>query len=298
MVVIPYMIEYGAARETPKDLQEKLNSTDFSDTEIYFHVGVERTGTKYLQKSIFPSYQSLHFINKDRYHQAKEIILKKEHKRYLVSMELNLNSHFEVEVNDFLSAFPQARIIMVMRPLSGWLVSHYKRIIKNGFNIRFDELWNTRKDSVFEPEEIKYMPKIDLLESRTLNKPLYLIHDDLRKNPLVFLKKLSDYVGEDFEESTVSLKPVHTSYKTRQLKALRWVMKYLHISRSRPYSSDLRNRLYRIRVDFIRYLVMYIARLLPASVFPDKPLVSEQQKKEIQKYYLKDWEEVLNFINK
>jgi hypothetical protein len=296
--MIPYMIEYGVPRKTPADLKEKLLTTDFSDTEIYFHVGVERTGTKYLQKSIFPSYKKLHFINKDRYPETKEIILKKEHKRYLVSMELNLNSHFEVEVNDFLSAFPQARIIMVMRPLSGWLVSHYKRIVKNGFNIRFDELWNQNGESVFDPEEIKYRPKIEFLESKIQKPPLYLIHGDLRKNPLEFLKRLADYVGEEFDESTVSLKPVHTSYNDRQLKALRWVMKYVNISRSKPYSSDLRNRLYRLRVDAIRYFVMYLAKILPDSFFSNQPLVSKKEKKEVADYYQEDWQAVLYFLEK
>ncbi|KPM49806.1 hypothetical protein [Jiulongibacter sediminis] len=297
-MMIPYMIEYGVPRETPADLQEKLLTTDFSDTEIYFHVGVERTGTKYLQKSIFPSYKKLHFINKDRYPEAKEIILKKEHKRYLVSMELNLNSHFEVEVNDFLSAFPQARIIMVMRPLSGWLVSHYKRIVKNGFNIRFDELWNQNGESVFDPEEIKYRPKIEFLESKTQYPPLYLIHGDLRKNPLEFLKKLADYVGEEFDESTVSLKPVHTSYNDRQLKALRWVMKYVNISRSKPYSSDLRNRFYRLRVDTIRYVVMYLAKIVPDSFFSNQPLISKKEKEEVADFYQEDWQAVLDFLEK
>ena len=292
------MIEYGVARETPKKLQEKLNSTDFSDTEIYFHVGVERTGTKYLQKSIFPSYKKLHFINKDRYYEAKEIILKKEYQRYLVSMELNLNSHFEVEVNDFLSAFPQARIIMVMRPLSGWLVSHYKRIVKNGFNIRFDELWNLKGDSVFDPDEIKYKPKIDFLLSKTQQTPLFLIHGDLRKKPMDFLGRLAEFVGEDFDESRVNLKPVHTSYKDRQLKVLRWVMKYVNISRSKPYSSGLRNRFYRLRVDFIRYLAMYSAKILPAFLISSEPLVSDRQKAEVSSYYQEDWKAVQDFLLK
>ena len=72
----------------------------FSDIEIYFHVGVERTGTKYLQKSIFPTYKGIHFINKDEYFNAKQIIAKRKHKRYLVSMELNLSPQFEAEVKD------------------------------------------------------------------------------------------------------------------------------------------------------------------------------------------------------
>ena len=93
---------------------------EYEDIEVFFHVGVERTGTKYLQKTIFPDYESVHFINRNRYHKATQIIAKREHKRYLVSMELNLSPHFEEEVKSFSNTFPNAKTIMVLRPHEKW----------------------------------------------------------------------------------------------------------------------------------------------------------------------------------
>ncbi|MGR3809772.1 sulfotransferase domain-containing protein [Jiulongibacter sp. NS-SX5] len=290
------MIEYGKPRDISPEITQKLKQTDLSDTEIYFHVGVERTGTKFLQKRIFPKYKSVHFINKDRYADAKEIILRKEHSRYLVSMELNLNSHFEVEVRDFLSAFPNAKIIMVMRPISGWVISHYKRIIKNGFNLTLEQFWSAKGESVFEPNELYYFPKIELLEKLTKTPPLYLLHPDLISDPKAFLRRIADYLGEPFNEEELDLSPVHKSYKERQLKALQLAMKYVNIARQKPYKNELRNRIYRLRVDLIRYLVIYLTPFIPKAWLKSGAFVSKEQKEQIKTFYQKDWQKVLEFV--
>ncbi|GAB1308269.1 hypothetical protein KH5_09520 [Urechidicola sp. KH5] len=272
---------------------------NFLDIEIYFHLGVERTGTKYLQKSIFPFYEGIHFINKDRYHRAKEIITRREYKRYLVSMELNLSPMFEEYVSDFAKNFPHAKCIMVIRRQDEWLLSHYKRIIKNGEQKTFKEFLNLEtEESVYKRNDLLYMDKIQILESHFNNKPLYILYDTLDANPIAYLKEIATFVKVPFNPRTVDLKKRHVSYNKKQLKAIKWVRKYVNIDRRKPSNSKVLNLFHRIYVDLIRYIVIYGTYLIPGKASEEKALVSTSELKEIRDFYQKDWEATKNYVKK
>lgn len=292
------MIEFGEPRSLSPKIAKALEQADMSDTEIFFHIGIERTGTKYLQKRIFPTYKNLHFINKNNYLNAKEIILKKEHPRYLVSMELNLNDHFETEVEDFLDAFPNAKIIIVLRPIDEWLVSHYKRIVKNGFDLSFSELWNEKGGSIYNPEDIFFMKKLRFLELKVKEKPLILLYDELKKSPISYLEKIAKYVGEGLNKDNLDFRRVHSSYSTKQLKSLQLVMRHMKIARIKPYNNSLGNGLYRFKVDSIRYSVMYMSKIIPDVFFNNNPIVDYKEIQRVKQYYANDWDETMKYIKR
>lgn len=290
------LIQYGEKRDVAPETAAQLKETNFSDVEIFFHIGIERTGTKYLQKKVFPNYKSVHFINKNQYLKAKEIILKKEYPRYLVSMELSLNDHFETEISDFMDTFPNTKIIMVFRPIGKWMVSHYKRIVKNGVNIEFSDLWSVDNDAWYTPKELFFMKKLQFLESKIIQKPLFLLYEELKHQPLLYLEKLAIYVGEDFNASEQDLNYVHSSYSTKQLIALKWVMNYVQIARIKPYENKIANWLHRLKVDSVRYVTMFIAKVLPQKIFEDKELIEKEDIEYIHHYYAKDWSETLEYV--
>lgn len=270
---------------------------DFSDVEIYFHVGVERTGTKFLQNSIFPTYKGIHFINKDRYPKAKQIIAKRKHKRYLVSMELNLSPQFEKEVKDFSSWFPNAKTIMVLRPHDKWLVSHFKRIIKNGEKKTFKQFLDLdTEESVYKIEDLYYMNKIQILEKYFKADPLYLLYGDFRKDPIKYLNRIASYVKVDFEIDNINLKPKHTSYNENQLKAIQKIGKYINIDRKKPNKNKIINLLHRIHVDAVRYSVLRISKHLPNSYFRDAPFVEPEEVKAIKEFYQTDWDNAAAYV--
>lgn len=276
---------------------ENNSAQEFYDVEIYFHVGVERTGSKYLQNSIFPTYKGIHFINKNRYYKAKQIIAKKEHKRYLVSMELNLSQQFEDEVKDFSAKFPNAKTIMVLRPHEKWLVSHYKRIVKNGEKKTFKQFLDLdNEQSVYKISDLYYMDKIQILEKHFKSTPLYLLYSDLRVNPLKYLKRIADYVGVEFNAEEVDLKRRHTSYNENQLKAIQQTRKYINIDRKKPTKSLLLNFLHRISVDAVRYTVLYISKLAPASFFRSTPFIDLAEIERVKNFYLDDWNKATEYV--
>jgi len=265
--------------------------------EIYFHIGVERTGTKYLQKSIFPNYEGIHFINKNQYSKAIEIIAKKKHKRYLVSMELNLSPQFEKEVKYFSNVFPNTKVIMVLRSHEKWLVSHYKRIVKNGEKKTFKQFLDLDSEkSVYKIADLYYMDKIRILEKHFKPEPLYLLYEDLRVNPLNYLKRLANYIGIEFDSNLVDFNRRHASYTDNQLKAIQSTRKFINIDRKKPFNNVILNFAHRISVDLIRYTVLYISKVLPDSFFRSTPFIELSEIERVKKFYQDDWIKAVQYV--
>ncbi len=99
--------------------------------EIYFHVGLGKTGTKFLQHEFFPKITGIYYIKPQKYIRAKSIILdclkknKNQNLKFLISCEFD--KQFERETEDFSKFFPDTGIIIVFRRHDEWILSQYKR---------------------------------------------------------------------------------------------------------------------------------------------------------------------------
>ena len=266
-------------------------------SEIFFHVGVERTGTKYVQGKVFPYFKGIHFINKDRFSIYNKIIDKKKHSKYLVSMELNLSPQFEEEVKRFSESYPDTKVIMVMRQQHSWIASHYKRIVKNGQNITFNQFLDMEKDeSVYQRSDLLYYDKLMLLKKYFHQKPLVLFYDDLRNEPMSFIDIIAAHLNVTYDKKDIDLDRKHTSYSLKQLKAIQKTMKYLTIERKKISKSIIINYLYRLYIDAIRYSVLYGTKILPDSWFDDNPLIDNLTIHKIKEYYKEDWERSVKYV--
>ena len=266
-------------------------------SEIFFHVGVERTGTKYVQGKVFPYFKGIHFINKDRFSIYNKIIDKQKYSKYLVSMELNLSPQFEEEVKRFSESYPDTKVIMVLRKQHSWIASHYKRIVKNGQNLTFSQFLDMENDqSVYNRSDLLYYDKLMLLKKYFHQKPLVLLYDDLRNQPMSFIDKLANFLNVTYDKNEINLDRKHTSYSLKQLKAIQKTMKYVTIERKKISKSIIINYLYRLYIDAIRYSVLYITKILPDSWFDTKPLIDTLTIQKIKDYYKKDWERSVKYV--
>ncbi len=123
--------------------------------EIFFHIGLSKTGTKYLQNVVFPKLDNIKYIPKRLYHKAFKLIENTDYKRYLVSQELD--QQFDREIKKWAQRYPQTKIIVVFRRQDSWFASQYKRFVKNGFrgditqfiDIKYDNGYFKIKDGLF-----------------------------------------------------------------------------------------------------------------------------------------------------
>jgi hypothetical protein len=113
--------------------------------KIFFHVGLHKTGTTFLQRNVFPYIKDLDYYGMD-YRGFK--FGKKINKKTLVSHEQlsgkpqSSNIDNRIEKLDLIKKhYPNASIIVFTRK-KGWLKSLYSTYIKSGNTLSYDRWYN------------------------------------------------------------------------------------------------------------------------------------------------------------
>lgn len=258
--------------------------------QVFFHVGLGKTGTTYLQYAFFPKLKDIYYIQRTRYQHAHEIIANTEHPRYLVSREFD--QQLPDEVAKFSRYYPDAGAIIVLRRHDSWIASQYRRFAKNGIHVDFDSFFDIDHNrGLWKHADLNFMAKLKILETHFTRKPLVLFQEELKTDPFGFLDKIADYTGSRYDRAAISLAAVHTSYTDKQLKAVRKFSKYLFPASEKYSRKTLRGWLQWRRIQLTSYAIMYPAALLPASWFNDVELIPPTQLDKIREHFRDDWEQ-------
>lgn len=260
--------------------------------EIYFHVGLGRTATTFVQNSIFPKLKDIHYIRKRQFRKADEIIASSSSKKYLITHEFSKS--VEKELKSFSERHPDARIIIVFRRQDKWIASHYKRSVKVGNDKKFTDYFDLQNNNgQWKKEHLYYFPKIQYIEENFHHKPLVLFHHDLKENPQKFLHQILAYTGVE-ETEPISFDPRHVSYNDKELKVRQWVIRNTIFSelKDRGYKYRKLRRLYN---KMARYSVLFIAKLVHESLVSNEPLIPGEQLEKIRTFYQEDWEKCLEY---
>lgn len=257
---------------------------------IFFHAGMMRTASTFMQKTVFPELDGIQYIGKKQYAHADRIIQESEAEKILLSFELN-NALFYPHLEAFADKYPDAHIILVLRHQQQWITSHYKRGIKNGYHEDFKSYFDVDNDlGRWRHSDLFYYPRLVWLKKTFRQPPLVLFHHELRNSPEKFLNKILEYTGVTAEP--VSFKPRHTSYSEKQLRFKRWVN---HNTPLRESSGDKESGFRQFINKALRYTLLHTGRLLPENVLENQPLVPETDKQKIKALYESDWEKCLTF---
>ncbi len=261
---------------------------------IYWHIGTERTGTKYLQQSVFPNFKGIGYIDRSQFHSTKAIIDKGEHSTYLVSFELNLNADLEPYIKGFLAQFPAAIPIVVFRPQDQWLISQYKRHLKNGKPGTFTDMFDVANDNgLYKRDDLSYTKLIEKLEHYFQHPPIVMLYQDMQKQPEAFIKLFAQQVGAMVNMPNVNLHPRHRSYNDKQLMALYSVSKHIDISKTKKGNSKVLHALHSLWKNAVRYGTLNVAKVLPDSYFHNRKLIQNKDLEAIKAYYQTDQEQLL-----
>ncbi len=265
--------------------------------EIFFHVGMGKTGTKYIQYKVFPFFKGIEYIQRTSYNQAMDIIRKGESPRYLISNEFD--QQMEREVKKWAAEFPDIHPIIVFRRQDGWIASQYRRFVKNSYTYTFKEFLDLENDGgYFKKKDLEFYKNIELLEKHFTKKPLVLLYDDLKNEPRKFAKRVADFTDSVFDESRMDLARKHTSYNLKQLRVIRWVSQFVDLRKRRVTQNPVLHRLFLIMLSTIRYPILYGALLVPDSWVSKEPIISPEELEGVRKYYEADWEQVLAFAKR
>ena len=271
-----------------------LRKVGQNEKQIYLHVGLGKVASTYLQYSVFPKFKGIEYIQRTRYNQYKKLINASKADRILLSREFD-NQLYD-RVKEFSGDFPGTRSIILLRRHDSWIASQYRRFLKNGYALSFDEFIDIKNDSGFwKLESLAFYKKIRTLEQCFTHKPLVLFYDDMRANPGKFIQRIADYVGADFNPDDISLSRVHTSYNEKQLKVMRRFGRYIDITNLDKFSNPVLRSVYKMGIYAIRYPVLYGATLVPDSMVNDEPLIPPERLQAVAKMFEEDWQQCRDY---
>ena len=265
-----------------------------NNKNIYFHVGLPKTGSTFLQKNFFPKLKNIKYINTNKYRRCINIIQKTNYNNYLISREFD--RELEYEIKKITAAFPETKIIIVFREHKKWISSQFKKYSKNGFHYSFENFFNENNTGFWKDEDMIYKKKIEIIKKHSKHKPLVLNFEELKSNPYSYLTKISNYTKSKFKKSSISLNIVHKSYSEKQLIFLKGFCRIFKNKQPTYYSNDrLKQWLFFRPWWLLFHLVMYLAYFIPKKFIVKKPLIDKKYLNKTMNKYKKDWDYILKY---
>lgn len=265
-----------------------------SQSQIFFHTGLSKTGSTFLQHQIFPKLGGIHYIPTVKYRKALGLIPRLKKDKILVSREFD--QQFEQEVIRFSGEYPNAHPIVVFREHSSWILSNYKRFVKNGHPISFSEFIDLKEDKgLFKIQDLNFYHKIELLEKHFSQKPLVLFYEDLKQNPKMFIQQILDYTQTQVDYTHVNLNPKHVSYDEKAIKWVRKLSSKIYFQKKLEIHRKPLGFLYNLYANIVRYTILYGSRPFPERWFPQENLVEIEELDTVKDFCKKDWEKVKQY---
>ncbi len=265
--------------------------------EIFFHVGLGKTATTYLQYKVFPKLKGIYYIQRTRYKKSLKLIEQSAQQKIFVSNEFD--QQLEKEAKWFSTRHPDAKVLIVFRRHDSWIASQYRRLVKNGFSKPFNDFFDIEHDrGVWKHSDLDYFSKIQIIEKYFTHKPLVLFYEDMKRDPFTFIDAIAHYTGTTYDKADISLDSVHRSYNEKQLKIFRQLSKRLFYFDIPRAQQPVLKWLQRISKQSIQYPLLYLALLIPERFVSKEPLIPEEQLQCIRQHFADDWQRCIDYAKK
>lgn len=264
-----------------------------SAPEIFFHIGLGKTGTTFLQYRAFPFFQGLEYIQRTRFRKAKEIIQNSESTRFFISFECD--QQLEEVAKDWAKDYPQTTPIIVFRKHDSWIASQFRRFVKNCHVRSFKELLDLQSDTgIFKKKDLEFYAMIEMLEETFQNKAIVLLYDDMRTDPQSFIQGLARRMDSSIDLHKVDFSKKHSSYSEKQLKGLLSTQRFISLKKRVVFKNKVVEFFRKTGVNGTRYLILFLSSLMPNSWFSNTPLLPKEELEAVQKEFDSDWDRILD----
>lgn len=262
-------------------------------TDIYFHAGLPRTASTFLQRKVFPQFKGIVFVKKHDFKKHDQII-ESATEPVLLSTEIdigkgrpNANKLF-----DFAEKYPETRIILVLRRHDKWIASKYKYHIRKNGRLTFKEFFNLQENNgFFRKEHLEYRKIIDLLESLFQHKPLVMFQEEFKAEPEKSLNYLAAFCKADFDYSKLKDTGVNAAFSEKQLRLLLKFNRRFAFDETKHKKSRKK-----IRAGLIHSLA-FVARFITSDNGNEGVLIPESDLKQVKEAYKEDWQACINYAS-
>ena len=267
-------------------------SENLNKKELFFHVGLAKTGSTYLQNKFFHKLNGIRYIHTSKFYKYESIIAESNEERLMFSREFD--RQFFDETGKIAKLYPNAKVIMILRSNEKWIASQYRRYVKNGGSKDIKNFIDiTDNKGVWKNEEALFFPKLEFLKKHFINQPLVLFYEEFKEDPHKVFQKIADYTGTEYIKEQISLKAKHKSYSEKQLLFVKNITQRLYKKDPDEFTKG--------EVSWLKYrsrwLVLHLA-LYFAKIFPIKykvKLINQDDLKAYKAFYKDDWERCKQF---
>lgn len=258
--------------------------------EYFFHIGMHKTASTFLQQRVFPKLQGIHFVPKRDYARARRTIRDSGHARVLLSDECQVSTH--AKIDSLQAAFPEARVIIVVRRHDRWAASKYKYYVRKGGTLSPERFFGFDGDPVFDVTQFDFVATLRYVEERFGRPPFVVLQEELQVAPEESIRLIAAHLGARIDLSSVNMSRVNAAYSDRQLRALLAFNRRWRKPAVRP-PGNLRRKLRPRRL--LRYLVPMLAqfgRKEPGL----QPVVPTDLLARIRERYRDNWQGTLDYV--
>ena len=272
--------------------------TQKQNKSIFFHVGLPKAASTFLQRNVFPNFNGIHFIKKHDFKHRDRIIENPSCHKILMSIELNLDAEGGMaKLRDVAAKYPHAYPIIVLRKHGSWLKSKYKYYLRKHGDQQFDDYFDLNGDGVLELDNLLFYPKLKLLESLFTHEPLVIFQEELKENPLAIIDMLADFMDATYKNQDIQIRHVKKSYSSRQLKAIRRFNRLYQYDHSSIRSKSLKF-IYKKFSGFLLHSIAYIAWAFPYRTNHKEPLIPQRKIQKVDEAFREDWDQCIRYVSK
>jgi hypothetical protein len=257
-----------------------------NEPQYYFHVGLPKTASTYLQVFVFPALEGIRYFRKRHYKKYKSLP-GKANEKLLFTNERDVSLFKELEI--IKKHCPQAKIIVVFREHFSWITSKYKYHLRKNGPLYFDEFYDQKLVKERGLNKHYYRNIVEKIESLFPGRFQVLIYDELKKNPRRFNKKLLHFLGVEQEpefKNTV-VKPAFTSRQLYVIRKFNQTFRYKPSSHPKKWRRKLHYKVW----QFSLHIVAQLSHLnFWNTTAIDKEI--EKNREKLQAYFKEDWDYV------
>lgn len=265
-----------------------------SEKQVFFHVGMPKTASTFLQNKVFPKYQDILFVKKHDFKNHQKIIDNNRADKILLSLEINVDKPNGYDkVQTIAKRYPGTIPVILLRKHSSWVRSKYKYYIRKHGKLPFDEYLDLESEQgKINHQNLVYINKIKILEEAFQCRPYVFFQEELKQNPRQFIDQLAQLMGARCNPDDIKPGTVKKAYSEKQLKYVRRFNNWYKYDDSK--SPKWRKFVYKKFSGLLLHTVAFAGNFLP-PLSEDTPLIPEDKLLEIDKKLQNDWEQSIEY---
>ncbi len=258
--------------------------------QVFFHVGLPKTASTFLQRNVFPFFKGIHFVKKHDFKFRDQIISQTEANVVLLSTELDISSEKDYKkLASVAEKYPNTKPIVVFRKHASWVGSKYKYYLRKHGTLSFEDYFDMDGDEgKLGQKNLNFYKRIELLEDYFKTRPLVMFQEEFKHQPKKAIDVLAKFTHATYNESDIKISSVKKAYSEHALYYVRRLNRWYNYDHS-----NIKNPVWKFTYKKFGGAVLHVTAFFAGLFEPSKEKAKKVLPKEsvdrVNKAFADDW---------